>query len=452
MIKNSTFYRTMLKITIPIALQNIVMSALNALDTFMISSLGEVAISGVGFANKIFFFYAVICFGINTGAATFMSQYYGKNDEKGIKKVMGLCMTLSIMLGLVFASVGFFIPEKIIGLFSVDETVISIGASYFRAVSPSYLLFSILSPYAIGFRTTGSPRTPMYGSVTAFIVNAIGNYILIFGKFGFPALGAIGAAIATVIARFAELMILVFAAKKYGGPMNFKIPELFTFDRAFAIHYLKITAPVIIEETFWSFAQVLYTKAYSLLGTDSVASIQITTTIADIFLVFSRGLANAGTVMIGNQIGANEAEEAYTTAIRFLKVVTVVGIATGGVMIGLSDILVKLFSNLKPEVQHVSSIILKFTGVMVFIRNINSTIIVGILRAGGDTKYSMFLELSSAWVLGVPMAFLGAAVLKLPIQYVYMLVALEEVGRFAIGMPRVFSKKWIRDVTVEKGR
>lgn len=445
--ENKFFYKTMLAIAVPIALQNLIASGVNALDTLMISTLKEAAVSGVGFANKIFFFFALICFGINTGSATFLSQYWGKRDMPSIRKVIGLCMTLCATVGILFTAVGFCFPKQLIGLFSDDPEVILLGGNYLRAVLPTYLLSAVNFAIAIGFRTTGSPKTPLYASLVSFFVNVIGNYLLIFGKFGFPQLGIVGAGYSTSLARLCEFAVLFYASKRYDGPMNTRFRNFFRIDRAFVANYLKVTAPVIVNETCWSLGQVLYVKAYALLGTDAAASIQITFTMVDLFLVFSRGLANAATIMIGNEIGREEPKRAYDYGVRFLKVNALFGAATGVLLALGSGAVVSIFTGLQPSVRETAKILLIFTGLTFFLRTLNSTLVVGLLRGGGDTKFCMCLETGTTWLIGVPLAFLGASVLNFPILLVYALVSMDEFAKACIGLLRIRSKKWIRNVT-----
>lgn len=445
--ENNMFYKTMLAIAIPIALQNLIASGVNALDTLMISTLKEAAVSGVGFANKIFFFFALICFGINTGSATFLSQFWGKRDMQSIRKVLGLCMTLCASVGLVFSIVGFLFPKQLIGLFSDDPEVILLGGNYLRAVIPTYLLSAVNFAMAIGFRTTGSPKTPLYASIVGFSINVVGNYLLIFGKFGFPELGIVGAGYATSVARLCEFAVLFYASKRYDGPMNAKFRSFFRIDRDFVGQYVKITAPVIVNETFWSLGQVLYTKAYALLGTDAAASIQIMFTIVDLFLVFSRGMANAATIMIGNEIGRENSEKAYDYGIRFIKMTAIFGALMGLVLALGSGVIVSIFRSLQPSVRETARQLLVFNGLTCFIRTVNATVVVGLLRGGGDTKFCMFLETGTIWLIGVPLAFFGAGVLNLPILLVFALVSLEELAKAIFGLLRIRSKKWIRNVT-----
>lgn len=445
--KNKVFLKSMLAIAIPIALQNLITSSLNMVDTLMISSLGQASIAAVGLANQLFFFYILLTFGINSGSSIFIAQYWGKDDVPSIRKVLGLALSLSVIIGIIFTVIALFFPKFIMGLLIQEPEVIEIGSTYLRIVSLSYIVTAISFAYSVALRTTGNPNIPMKISAISFVTNTVFNYILIFGKLGVPAMGVAGAAWGTVIARFVEIGFTLYSVYAPKGVLAASRQDLFSWNKDFFTKYLKTTYPVILAEGAWSLGQVLYSVAYAKLGEEATAAVQITNTIQNIFFVLIRGLANACTVMIGNKIGGGNEEEAYDYAKNFMIISTIMGLLLGIIMATTPKLTLMIFRGLEPGLRDLSIKLLIVMGITFVIRVFNSTAIVGVLRGGGDTTFGMILDIGSVWILGVPLAFFGALVLKLPVHYLFLLITLEELIKVVVTIPRMLSKKWIKDIT-----
>lgn len=445
--KDKKFLKAMLAIALPITLQNLITSSLNMVDTLMISSLGQASIAAVGLANQLFFFYFLIVFGINSGSSIFIAQFWGKDDIPNIKRILGLAVTLSSVVGVIFTIVAFFKPEFVMQIFIKEPEVVKLGSDYLRIVSLSYIITAIAFAYSVAARSIGQARMPMVVSAISFVTNTVFNYLLIFGKFGFPELGVKGAAYGTLIARIVELGFILYASYSNLGPLNATIKELTDWNKEFVNRYLKTTYPVILNEGFWALGQVMYSIAYARIGEEATAAVQIATTIQNVFMVISRGLANACTVMVGNKIGAGDEEEAYNYATQFLTMATLFGLVLGITLSLSPDLTLKLFRNLEPNLYNLSKKMLVVMGIFFFLKMFNSTLIVGVLRGGGDTTFSLVIEMGAVWLVGVPLAFIGALVFKLPVYLVVALVSLEEVTKAIIGLPRVKSKRWVKNVT-----
>lgn len=445
--KDKIFLKSMFAIALPIALQNLIASSLNMVDTLMISSIGQSSIAAVGLANQVFFFYALITFGINSGSSIFISQYWGREDIPSIRKVLGLALSISTVVGIIFTIAGLFFPEFIMKIFIKEPEVIKLGSDYLRIVCLSYIITAISFAYSVALRSTGMPNVPLKVSIISFLTNTLFNYLLIFGKFGFPAMGVKGAAWGTVIARIVEILFLIYTVYKNPGPLAAKLSELLDWSKDFVDRYLKTTYPVILNEAFWSLGQIMYSIAYARIGEEATAGVQIASTIQNVFFVIVRGLANACTVMVGNKIGAGEEEEAYDYSIKFLVISTLTGLLLGLALSINPGLSLKLFRGLDTNLYEVTRKILIVMGMFFMAKMFNSTAIVGVLRGGGDTTFSMYLDMGGAWIIGVPLAFIGALVLKWPVYYVVALISVEEIVKASIGLPRILSKKWIKNVT-----
>ncbi|TJX15236.1 MATE family efflux transporter [Tissierella creatinini] len=447
LLKDKVFYKSLFAIAIPIALQNLITSSLNMVDTLMISSLGQSSIAAVGLANQVFFFYILLTFGINSGSSIFIAQYWGKDDVGSIRKILGLALSISTVIGIIFTIAAFFFPKFLMSLLIQEQEVIEIGAKYLRIVSLSYIVTAISFAYSVALRTTGNPDIPMKISAISFVTNTVFNYILIFGKLGIAPMGVAGAAWGTVIARFVEIGITLYAVYTAKGPLAAKIKDLFGWTKGFYIKYIKTTYPVILAEGAWSLGQVMYSIAYAKLGEEATAAVQLTNTIQNVFFVLIRGIANSCTVMVGNKIGGGEEGEAYEYAKKFIYIAILFGLVLGAIMALTPKFTLMFFKGLKPGLYDVSYKLLVVMGLTFVIRVFNSTAIVGVLRGGGDTTFGMLLDICSVWIVGVPLAFIGALVFKLPVHYLLLLITLEEVIKVVVTIPRMLSKKWIKNIT-----
>lgn len=448
--KNKDFFKAMIAIALPITLQNLIASSVNMLDTLMITSLGQESLAAVGLANQVFFFYAVTIFGVATGSSIFIAQFWGKKDTMNIRRILGLSLTIVSALGVIFTLAALFVPEHIMKIFSNDIKVIKLGVDYLRIVSFSYIITGISFAYSVASRSIGQAKMPMIVSIVSFVTNAVFNYLLIFGKLGLPQLGIKGAAYGTLIARIVEIaLILYFIYSNNKNPLAGSIKDMTDWTGDFVKKYFKTAYPVILNEALWSLGTVLYSIAYAKIGTEAAAAVQILNTVQNIFMVMTRGLANACTVMVGNKIGAEEEEVAIEYANSFMIISIALGIVLGIMLFLTSDAILTFFKNLTPELYATSKKLLIVLAIFFFVKAFNGTMIVGVLRGGGDTRFSMLLEMAAVWIVGVPLAFLGALVFKLPVYYVTALVYVEEVVKAVVGIPRIISKKWVTNVITD---
>lgn len=445
--KDKVFFKAMLAIALPIALQNLITSSLNMVDTLMISSLGQTSIAAVGLANQFFFFYILLTFGINSGSSIFIAQYWGKEDISSVRKVLGLAVSLSTILGVIFTLIALFFPQLIMRILIDEPDVIRIGSDYLRIVALSYIPTALSFAYGVALRTTGKPNVPMKISAISFVTNTAFNYILIFGKLGIPAMGVKGAAWGTVIARFVEIGVTLYTVYSIDGVLAASIKELLSWNKNFVNKYIKTTYAVILAEGAWSLGQVMYSIAYAKLGEEATAAVQIATTIQNIFFVLVRGVANACTVMIGSKIGGGYEEEAYEYAKNFMMLSTLLGIILGIIQAATPNLTLMLFSGLDQSLYEISRKLLIIMGFTFIIRVFTSTGIVGVLRGGGDTTFGMILDVGSVWIIGVPIAFIGAMLLDIPVYWLYAIVTIEELLKVFVLIPRILSKKWIKNIT-----
>jgi putative MATE family efflux protein len=328
--RDSTYFKTLLRIAVPIASQHFITSSLNAVDVIMIGQLGETAVAAVGLANQVFFLLILLLFGISSGAAMFTAQFWGKEDIESIHKVLGIGLMLGIASSLLFSFAALVFPEFILSIYSKDPAVVALGSTYLRRVALSYVFTSITFSFASVLRSTENVKLPMFVSIVALSINTVLNYLLIFGNFGFPKMGVEGAAIATLIARSLECVTLLTLTYRLRTPVAARLNELLGFNRDFILRYLKIALPVMFNEMMWSLGITVYNIVYARIGTESIAAVNISATIENMAFVLFIGISNAAAIMIGKRIGANEEDKAFIYGRRTL----ILGMA-GAVLVGL---------------------------------------------------------------------------------------------------------------------
>jgi putative MATE family efflux protein len=444
--RDSTYFKTLMRIAVPIASQHFITSSLNAVDVIMIGQLGETAVAAVGLANQVFFLLILLLFGISSGAAMFTAQFWGKEDIESIHKVLGIGLMLGIASSLLFSFAALVFPEFILSIYSKDPAVIALGSTYLRRVALSYVFTSITFSFASVLRSTENVKLPMFVSIVALSINTVLNYLLIFGNFGFPKMGVEGAAIATLIARSLECVTLLTLTYRLRTPVAARLSELLGFNRDFILRYLRIALPVMFNEMMWSLGITVYNIVYARIGTESIAAVNISATIENMAFVLFIGISNAAAIMIGKRIGANEEDTAFTDGKRTL----ILGMA-GAVLVGIiilvgKDAVLSLYQ-ISETARQYASLILTITSFVLWIRVSNMIMIVGIFRSGGDTRFSFILDVGSVWLVGVPFALIGAFVFHLPVYGVVLMIMAEEVVKMFIGFWRFSSRKWINNLT-----
>ncbi len=445
MVNQIEFYKKLLKVALPIAFQSLIVSSLNMFDTVIVGNLGEKAIASVGIANQLFFLLSLIFFGIGGGCSIYLSQFWGKKDKENIKKIIGTGVITVSVVALIFTIIALIFPRIIVAIFSRDEEVVILAVSYLRIVSLSYVVTGISVILSSSLRCMEKTLVPMVISFFAVVLNIVLNYILVFGKLGFIALGVNGSALATLIARIFECIVILYVSLNKGSILYGKVKEFFDFNKKFYFNIIKDVFPVVINETCWALGTVSYSIAYGFIGTSAQASVQICNTVQNLFMVITFGIANGSLVMIGNAIGSGNEKKAKAYAREFSIISIFIGIMLGITMTGSAPFIMKLFKVSSDVVKDSINILIVMSIAAPF-KVFNIVTIVGLLRGGGDVKAAMYIEVFTMWCIGVPMAFLGALVFRFPIHLVVALICFEEAVKFVFCLTRLKSNKWIRNV------
>ena len=443
--QDSGYFKNIFKIAWPIALQQLSFAGLNMLGVVFVGQKGETSVAAVGLAGQIAFLLNLVHFGIVSGAAMFTAQFWGKNDIPNLRRVLGLCLILTLSTSLTFMVLSQLFPEYILRIYSRDEAVIALGADYMRIFSWTFIFFGVTSSFGMVMRSTGNVKLPTAVSVSALLFSTFLSYALIFGKFGFPELGVLGAAVSAVVARGLECLGLLFVVYGGGSPVGASLRELFDFDFQFVRRVITPLLPVILNELFWSLGITTYNVIYGRMGTNSIAAINIVSSIEQVAFTIFIAISHATSVNVGNRIGAGKEDEAHLYAGRSLGLGILGGLLTGLLLQSLKFPILSLY-NVSPEVIRNAGNLINIVSLFLWLRINNMTIVVGILRAGGDTKFSMFLDGIIIWIVGVPLAAIGAFTLHLPVHFVYLCAMSEEVAKWVLGMYRWRSRKWINNL------
>jgi putative MATE family efflux protein len=443
---DSRFRKTMLGIAAPITLQILLSNSLSLVDTLMVGRLGEAEVAAVGLANQMFFLIFLIFFGITSGTAIFVSQFWGDRDERGIHNVVGLSLAGVLIFAVPFTLASLIFPAQLMRVFTPDPAVISLGVDYLRWVAPSYILSGISFAFAMALRSIERPRIPLLSTAISMGLNTVLNLVLIFGLLGFPALGVKGAAIATLISRGVEPLVMITLIYRRRLPVAARLKEYLGFDAVLVKKFFATVGPVLLNEATWSLGMVMYKIVFSRMGTAVVAAANITESIQGLFFVVLMGTGNTAAIMIGKKIGEGKREEAGRFARLFLVQGVILGVGLGILMSAAAPVLVLLL-RMQPETVVLVRLTLFALGFLVPIKSFNLHMIVGILRSGGDTKFSFLIEFLGVWGIGVPLAFFSGLVLDLPLPAVYLILGTEEAVKLIITAYRFRSGKWINDLT-----
>lgn len=444
--ENKRFYSILLSLCIPIVIQNLISTSVNIIDTVMISSLGEVSVASVGIANQYFFLFNMCLSGILGGSGMFISQFLGKDDKTNIKKVTALSILLGLLISMPFFLIALIYPESVIHIFSHDAEVVRQCREYLNVIVWCYPMIAVSIGFGVCSRSIKNPALGMKCSAIAIIVNVFFNYSLILGNFGFPALGVRGAAIATVIARSVEVVLMVGYVYIYKKDylLKFGFRHFRLMDKGFISAYYSKSMPVFLNDALWAIATVCYSVAYAMAGTSAIAASQIATTTSNFFIITAVCLAIGSSIMLGNELGSNHIDRALEYAKKLGILVAIAGFVMGMLLIAAIPVLLVIFNvtpHLEPDIRKIFTIM----GIMMALRSFNTFIIVGALRSGGDTKAALIIEMGSMWFVSVPLTF-AAAYLGAPIYLIVMCSFAEEIVKVAFGLPRALSKKWARNI------
>ena len=443
--KNDEFYSQIFKLLLPIVLQNLLSAAVSSADVVMLNYVGQSSISAVSLASQYANVLFMVFYGLGTGATMLCAQYYGKGDMKAIQVVEGIAMRFSLGFAFLFAGAAFFFPEGMMRLFTNDGELIAIGASYLRFMSVSYLCWGITEVYLAVLRSIGRVTISTIMNVLAFSLNIVLNAVFIFGLFGAPKLGAMGVAIATSASRLIELAAC-FVVSALSRDIKLDFRYLFSRNRLLFSDFVRLSLPALGNDILWSVAFSMYSVIMGHLGTDAVAANSFVVVVRNFGTILCFGMASAGGILLGNVIGENKLEEARADASKLMKLTVITG-AIGGLIVLAATPFVLKYATLTETAMHYLKYMLLINTYYVMGAAVNTTLIAGVFRAGGDSRFGFICDAIDMWCYAVPLGFLAAFALKLPVLWVYFLLCTDEFVKWPWVIRHYRSGKWLNNIT-----
>ena len=444
------FYSRMLALAIPIALQNMLASCAGLVDTGMVARLGNVATSAVGIGGKWSFVLQMITFGFCSGGSVLISQYWGAQDHKGVRRAYSLGMGLCLVAAVVYNVAAALFPYEMMCLFTDEEAVRLAGAQYLGTVCWGALPLSFATIANMARRCTEDVRTPLVISGISVCVNTFFNWCLIYGKCGLPQLGLQGAAVATVISQIVQAVLVLWVGLRQKHYTLYGLSELFRIPAEFVKKYFHVALPVICNETLWCVGFNIYAIIYAHQGSENYAAYTLYSSIENLVFVFFVGACNACSIMIGKSIGQGLLEDARAIARKMLAVFAVMGAVLGGALFAIRWPVINLMGVESAYTAALTAAILAFYCCWCPLRQLNYVLVVGILRAGGDTRISALLDVGVTLLWGAPWCFLLAYVFKVPFLWMVCGTFIaEDVLKLPLCLWRMKSGKWLHTLTVE---
>lgn len=447
-IMKDRFYSQILKLVVPIVIQNLLSAAVNSADVVMLNYVGQSSISAVSLAANYASVLFMVFYGLGTGATLLSAQYWGKKDLQAIRVVEGIALRFSVLITLVFSGFAAFAPELMMRLFTPDAELIQIGAGYLRVMSVTYLCWSIIEIYLAILRSIGKVTVSMVLNILAFSLNILLNAVFIFGLFGAPKLGATGVAIATAISRIVELLGCIFVSMALSKDLKLNLAYMFIRNKALLKDFIHLSLPALGNDISWSVAFSMYSVILGHLGSDAVAANSLVVVVRNFGTVLCFGTASAGGILLGNVMGEGDMERAKEYASKLMKLTVITG-AIGGVLILIATPFVMHFASLSETAMHYLKYMLLINTYYVMGAAVNTTLIAGVFRAGGDTRFGLICDTIDMWCYAVPLGFIAAFVFKLPVLWVYFLLCTDEFVKWPWVIKRYRSGKWLKNITRE---
>ena len=443
------FYKQVCLLIIPMALQNLINVGVQAADVFMLGRVGEKVLSGASLAGQIQFIMTLILFGTTSGATVLTAPYWGKKDTRTIEKILGMGMLIGIGGALAFALAAELIPETLLRIYTNDPEVIAEGVKYLRIVALSYVIMAATQVYLYIMRSIERVviATVVYGA--SLIVNIIVNAVLIFGLMGFPKMGIEGAAIGTLISRILGLMIVIWYAKFRNKVVRFHLSDMWNIDKVLLKDFLFYATPVILNELVWGMGSSANTAVIGHLGSAAVAANSVVQVVRELSTVVVFGVSNATAIYLGKTIGERQYELAKAYGRRFAVLSVITGFIAAGIIL-VSAPAVSRFMTLSPEAKSYLMFMFFVMSYFALCQAINTTLVVGVFRSGGDTRFGLRLDATTMWCCSILLGAIAAFVFRASVPVVYALLMSDEVIKVPITVKRFLGYKWIKNVTREQ--
>lgn len=439
------FNRQIFQLSIPIIIQNLLSAAVNSADVVMLNYVGQSAISAVSLAANYSNILFMVYYGLGTGASLMCAQYFGKNNMDAIHAIEGIALRFSIAISIIVALIAFTIPQYMMQIFTFDPELIAIGSSYLRIMGITYICWGITEIYLAILRSIGRVNICMALNLLAFALNVLLNAAFIFGLFGLPKLGATGVAIATALSRLIELIACVVVSF-FSKDVKLNLAYMFIRSKVLLSDFIRLSLPALGNDVAWSIGFSMYSVILGHLGTDAVAANSLVTVVRNIGTVFCYAIASAGTILLGKIMGQGDLEKSKCYASKMLKLTTLAGVFGGLIVLAIIPFVLR-FASLNERAMHYLKYMLLINSYYITGTAVNSALIAGVFRAGGDTKFGLICDTIDMWVYAVPLGFFAAFILKLPVLWVYFLLCTDEFVKWPWVLRHYKKGTWAKNIT-----
>jgi len=440
------FYKMAFSLVVPMALQNLINVGISSIDVLLLGKVSETVLSAASLAGQVQFIMVLIFFGLTSGAAVLTAQYWGKGDKESIIKIMGICMRFSLVISFVFTSAVLIFPFQIMRIFTDESDVIAEGVKYLRIISLSYIFMAVTMIYLNVMRSVERVLVSTVVYLISLISNVAIASVLIFGLFGLPKMGIQGAAIATLASRGFELATVIVYARRYNDVLHFRFSSLFIRDRLLFKDFLRYSIPVTLNELMWGAGVSMNAVVIGHLGKAVVSANSVAQISRQLATVIAFGLANATAITVGKAIGENKLETAKDYSRRFIKLSILAGMAGAAVILAARPVAMSVL-NLKPVTREYLSVMMLVMSYFVVAQALNTTLVVGVFRAGGDTRFGLFLDVATMWGGSILIGALAAFIFKWSVPVVYIILMSDELIKIPITLARYKGRKWLNNVT-----
>ncbi len=440
------FLKIVFGLAFPIALQNLINTAVTTADVVMLGKVGETALSSGSLAGQVQFVMSLMIFGMTSGASVLTAQYWGKKELKTIEKVFGMTLCFALVAGVIFFTAVELFPEQIMHIFSSEAEVIEGGAAYLRIVGFSYPLSAFCTGYLYLMRSIERAKIGTAVFACSLLANVVMNAVFIFGLMGVPAMGVRGAALATLLSRCLEFLIVVWYMWKVNRQVRIRRRYFFRWDALLLKDFLVLSIPVVLNETLWGAGMSANAAILGQLGSPAAAANSVVRVIRELVMVMSVGLSAATSVLVGKAIGEKRLDVAETYARRMVGLSIGITVCASAAMLSLRHVITNALT-LGAEAKNYLLFMLVVLAIYALCQSVSCPVIVGILRAGGDTRFGLILEGGALWVGSILLGWIGAFILHLPVKAVFVLLMLDEFIKLPFAVWRYRSKIWLKDVT-----
>lgn len=448
--EQSSFYRKLFALVLPMAAQNLLNALVSASDALMLGLLDQSSLSAVSLAAQVQFVFTLFMDAAIIGTTILAAQYWGKGDTRAVERIQANTLRLSCTVGACFCLAALAVPQILMRLFTPDGELIRLGTSYLRIVSISYLCGGFSQIILCVMKNTGRTlRSTVYGSV-AVVLNVILNALLIFGLFSFPRLGICGVAIATAFSRFMEVLLVLWENRRFQA-VRVRFADLRQADRRLFCQFRRHTAPVLANELSWGLGVTMFAVIMGHLGSDAVAANAVAQIVKNIAACFCSGLGAGAGILIGNLLGAGKLDQAKQEGGRLVTVSLISGILSGLVLLLCSPLVMRFAGHLTDTAQGYLRFMLYVCSYYIIGKSVNGTVISGIFCAGGDTRFGFLCDTLNIWCVILPLGLLAAFVFKCSVPVVYFLLNLDEFTKMPVEWKHYHQYKWVRNLTNERG-